>query len=85
MMDDLPSSDRSYIINFRNCQFSQSNVQDTKLKKRYKATAMKSRESDVKKKLNVFKDTECLLLDSSSTFSCCNNPKMLVSLKKGKC
>ena len=38
--------------------------------------------SELKKKLNSIRDKKSLLLDSGSTFSVCNNPKMLINIRE---
>ena len=72
MMDDASSSSSkgSYLLDFRDCQFLQRN-----LTSKYVLAAKVFHSSEMKKKLRFFKDTKSLLLDSGSTFSCCNNSK----------
>ena len=40
--------------------------------------------TELKRKLNRIRYTKSLLLDSGSTFSVCNNPKMLINLRRCK-
>jgi len=77
---DLSSDDGSYLVDSRDFQFSEKTVS----KSEYAATTDTIGKTGLKIKLNRIRDTKNLLLDSGSTFSVCNNPKMLINLRKFK-
>ena len=83
MMDDASSSssDDSYLVDFRNCQFNQMTTPSSVLTNKYSTAAKSLKRSEMKNRLNYFKDTKSILMDSGSTFSCCNNPKLLVNIR----
>ena len=84
MMNDASSSssDGSYLVDFRSCQFNQMTIPLSGLTRKYSTAAGSLKRSEMKKKLKQFKDAKSLLLDSGSTFSCCNNPKMLINIRE---
>ena len=51
------------------------------LKKKYSTAVESLKRSEMKKRLKHFKDTKSILLDSGSTFSCCNSSEMLVNIR----
>ena len=76
--DGSSSDDGLYLINFRDFQFSQQTVLESK----YVATTKAISKVELERKLDKIRDTKSLLLDSGSTFSVCNNPKVLINLRK---
>jgi len=67
---DSSSSDGSYMVHYRNFQFLQKEKED--------------KTGDYSKHWSYSRDTKSLLLNTGSTFSCCNNLKILVNVRKGK-
>merc|ERR1711957_185528 len=77
--DGASSDDWSYLLDYRDFQFSQI---VTKVKYVQSETSLKA--NKYKKRLNATREKKCLLFDSGSTFSCCNDPKMLINIRDCK-
>ena len=75
---DSSSSDGFYSVIFGDFQFLQGSI----MRSKYSKAARMIYRSKLKKKYTTSQDTKSLLLDTGSTISCCNNPKMLVNIRK---
>ena len=65
MMDDVvsSSSDGSYLIDFRDCQFSQSSIPSSKLTRKYAMAVESLKRSEIRKKLSMMKRPKvCFLI-----------------------
>jgi len=74
--DGFSSDSGSFLVDFRGFQFNQLNT-----KSRYFHVDKEIKNAKMKRKINVIRDKKSLLLDSSSTFSCYNNNKMLINIR----
>ena len=78
--DEEEEIDGSYLVDFRDYQFSQQAL----TKSKYISAAKSLDKAELKKKTNMIGDKKSLLLASSSTFSVCNNAKMLINIRDCK-
>ena len=74
--DGFSSDDGSCLVDFRDFQFNQLDT-----KSRYFHAEKEIKNAEIKRKINAIRDKKNLLLDLGSTFSCCNNNKMLVNIR----
>ena len=77
---DSSSDDGSYLVDFRDFQFSQTKLSEGK----YITAATEIGKLERKRKLAAIRDKKSLLLDSGSTFSACNNLRMLINIRECK-
>lgn len=74
------SSDHLYLVDFSDLQF----LQEGTMISRYTIESKVMSNNVLKRKRASTQDTKSLFLDTGSTFSCCNNLKMLINIKKCK-